>query len=291
MRIPATVLLALLCLMLQAQDYVRVTRAEDITEDAEYIIGAMGYTNPQFYVMTRKISTGRFVAQAYAEATPATLSADCEAARWTVCYSSDAIALYDEEDHGIGIKSGTQLQIDAPLTFWTPQEQADGTFKFLYNGKLLHINSNMSASCFGYYADSGSETHIVLYKRATPHSQWTTYRRHLTSGRWETLCLPFATTVPAGVEAIIAEQRQDSEISYSPATYIPAGTPCLIRSKGSTVVTLQSDGTTVTSPNAHTPLRGAFTPLHPTGYALDGTALAPLASGALIPAFRAYLPQ
>lgn len=290
MRIPATVLLALLCLTLQAQDYVRVTRAEDITEDAEYIIGAMGNLYHNFYLMAGSPKDGFSPALLYGETVPDALPADCGAEAWTVCYSSNSIALYHPSQQFLSLKND-KVALGVTPTFWAISALDDGTFVLTYNGKALRLYYRDSGSRFGYYSTESIDRSIVLYKRSTPHSQWTTYRRHLTSERWETLCLPFATTVPAGVEAIIAEQRLDSEISYSPATYIPAGTPCLIRSKGSTVVTLQSDGTTVTSPNAHTPLRGTFTPLHPTGYALDGTAFAPLASGALIPAFRAYLPQ
>ena len=80
-----------------------------------------------------------------------------------------------------------------------------------------------------------------------------TYTRTLEDGNWETLSLPFAASVPEGIDARELVSVDGDNLEFQPVTEIRANVPVILRSKvaSGASVTFTSTGGTVSLPTEH----------------------------------------
>ncbi|MDY2624180.1 MAG: hypothetical protein SOV62_06775 [Alloprevotella sp.] len=137
-------------------------------------------------------------------------------------------------------------------------------------------------------------------------SQVSYSRQAFADGGWETLCLPFATTIPNDFSAQKFEALHADTLSFSPVINIPAHTPVIIRyahtpSNGTTTLSLQAtqDGTFKArqTQSGDTPFIGIYEPFvvddsgTPATYLLTptGSAFVKAAAQSRLAPFRARL--
>lgn len=136
-------------------------------------------------------------------------------------------------------------------------------------------------------------------------SQVTYTRQAYADGGWETLCLPFATTIPNNFRAQTLQEAQTDTLIFRPIQNVPAHTPVIIRYgnpfEGQIPLTLTAtqDGTFTAhqTESGETALRGSYTPFVAGGelvqaaYLLSptGTAFVKAAEESRLAPFRARL--
>lgn len=136
-------------------------------------------------------------------------------------------------------------------------------------------------------------------------SQVTYTRQAYADGGWETLCLPFATTIPDNFRAQTLQEAQTDTLIFRPIQNVPAHTPVIIRYgnpfEGQIPLTLTAtqDGTFTAhqTESGETALRGSYTPfvagseLGQAAYLLSptGTAFVKAAEESRLAPFRARL--
>lgn len=136
-------------------------------------------------------------------------------------------------------------------------------------------------------------------------SQVTYTRQAYADGGWETLCLPFATTIPDNFRAQTLQEAQTDTLIFHPIQNVPAHTPVIIRYgnpfEGQIPLTLTAtqDGTFTVhqTESGETVLRGTYAPFVAGGesgqaaYLLSptGTAFVKAAEGSRLAPYRARL--
>lgn len=285
------ILLALLItnsLVLSAGDvFTRIYSAEELTEDGEYVIGAMGFSNPRFF-----ICGSNMVGIDYSASPTEKLTDVSQALVFNIIYNGDQIIFTHHEQYLCAKSTKTSLEFSTQNhTPWRITVQ-NGDFKLYFGDKCLRINSyTTKASTFGLYSSSSKEATLVIYKRSIPLSQMNSYKRCLEADRWETLCLPFSAALPSGVEAYEVSDHDGTTLSYTAVTSLQAGLPYIIQSKASQIVTFSNNGgshATVPSSTA-TGFTGTFIPItRKQGFLLNGKQFVPATSGSIVPAFRCY---
>lgn len=131
------------------------------------------------------------------------------------------------------------------------------------------------------------------------NSAQATYTRTLCGdGKWETLCLPFDTDLPAGFEAETLTETDEENAVFAPATSLSAGQGVLFRPTDSQVteVTFVAKGGTLTT-RTEGAFRGVYdslvittaSPDLPYLLRADGTRFVRPAAGSTLAPFRAAL--
>lgn len=276
-------------LALSAEEiFTRIYSAEELTEDGEYIIGAMGFSNPRFFICGTNM-----VGIDYSDSPVDKLTTVGQALIFNIIYKGDQIIFKHHEQYLCAKSSKSTLEFSTQnFNSWrVTMQEAD--FKLYSGDKCLRLYSReREASIFGLYSSSSREATLVIYKRSIPLSQMNRYERYLDANTWETLCLPFNAALPAGLKAYEVSERKGTELSYTSATSILAGHPYIIQSESSQFVVFSSHDThhATTPSSTSTGIIGTF--LSATinqGYILNGKQFAPAAPGCIVPAFRCYL--
>ena len=136
-------------------------------------------------------------------------------------------------------------------------------------------------------------------------SQVTYTRQAYADGGWETLCLPFATSIPDNFRAQALQEAQADTLIFTPIQKVPAHTPIILRygnpfeGKITLTLTATHDGTFKArqTESGDTPLRGIYSPFTTqsadvqTSYMLSptGAAFVKAAQGSRLAPFRAHL--
>lgn len=284
----ATLLLLLLTALSTYADelFRRVQSVDELTENAEYIIAAMGYTSPRFYVC------GTGMVGIDCGASPAEeLSSTGGALIFSLIYEGEQIVLEHKEQF-LCTKSGkNDLELSTQnYTPWrvTPR---DGGFALLSGDKCLRINSYQSkASRFGLYSVNSQESTLLLYKRTMPVEQMQDYARFLKANTYETLILPFATALPDAQTKAYVVSRSGDELSYTEVSTLAAHTPYIIIRAKAGLIRLRADQAPSAEPFPHNALVGTLSPLRTSNaLVLNGKEFVPAGPNCLVPAFRAYM--
>lgn len=281
--------------------FVRITRAEDLTENGEYIILTANSTRyPGVYIMSNKyMSSGFYRATSISgdDNLPEKIEDASAAMIWRVAYGGDRIFLRSAE--GVLEARGNTLQPGSTTpTLWEVQVEG-GRFFLMNSGKYLmaslydDINTK---SRFGFY-EKPSDTvknpcHLYIYKRSEVPESMSDYVRYFpVAAQWETICLPFDADVPASCDAFEITGREADDIKHSEsASQLHAGVPYLIIRARVGIEKFEKRGGSVKKP-ADGYLRGTFQPLRISrGYVLDANNFVSATGNTLVPAFRAYIP-
>ena len=297
-RSAALFLLTCMALILRADVFTRVTRAEQLTEDGEYVIGAKGGPSyPSFYILSQYVTGKRyFKALAYSSDVPATLL-ETEALVWHIVREGEQIALRTGADFVALKKENTALDPYDHVS-WQVEEQPDGTFKFHSGASYFRIVTWETASYFKCLTDDKYEGTLVIYKRAIPLSSLTSYSRFWEAAGWETVCLPFSCTVPQGFTAYsvsgsldAVSGNADAALVYEETQQLQAGVSYVVRGEAGALFSVEKTNSFADAPRPGL-LAGTYAPLSlSSGYVLNGTDFAPVAPGCYLPPFCAYLPQ
>lgn len=283
-----TILLTLLLTTLGTyadEPFRRVYNMEELTENAEYVIAAQGYTNPRFFVC----GTG-FAGIDCGTSPTEELYVPRSALIFSLIYEGQQIVLEHKEQF-ICTKSGkSTLEFSTHnYTPWLVTIQ-DGVCTFRSGNKYLRINSYQTkTSLFGHYSSYSQETSLVLYKRSLALEQMQSYARLLKANSYETLILPFSTTLSDPQTKAYVVSRSGDELSYTEVTSLAANTPYIITRANTGLLRLSAtDAIAPPQPNA---LTGTLSPLRTSNaLVLNGKEFVPAAPDCLVPAFRAYLP-
>lgn len=312
----------LLCLILMPLSllaegaFVRITRAEEITENGEYVVVAVGTQEyPGVYELaTTRNKAGNYVANRISTTSdvPNQLELTEKTMVWRVGVSGGQVFLRIGDKFLQGSNSAFVLADSAP-TLWGV-EANEGRFYLSSGEKYLCAsirNPNLSVSYFGYYSAAADVTkvpnYVFLYRRAESPASMPDYVRYFGAPEsWQSICLPFACEVPSDCKAYEVTGRQpDGSIAHSDnLTYLEAGVPYIIMRAHVGVAHFKKQGpasvksasgwsrsASVVSKPASAFLRGTFEPLHiSSGYVLDGKDFVRAATDCIVPPFRAYLP-
>lgn len=311
-RSAALFLLTCMALVLRADVFTRVTRAEQLTEDGEYVIGAKGGPSyPSFYILSQYVTGKRyFKALAYSSDVPATLP-ETEALVWHIVREGEQIALRTGADFVALKKENTALDPYDHVS-WQVEEQSDGTFKLHSGASYFRIVTWETASYFKCLADDKFEGTLVIYKRAIPLSSLTSYSRFWEAAGWETVCLPFSCAVPQGFTAYsvsgdaaavsgsldavgstaaAVSGRSAASLAYEETSQMQAGVSYVVRGEAGALFSVEKTNSFADAPRPGL-LAGTYAPLSlASGYVLNGTDFVPAAPGCYLPPFCAYLPQ
>lgn len=293
-----TTILFALPTQIYADIFQRITTPDDVTEDGEYIIGALGYTNPRFFILKDyNKSKYSFSSINYSADIPRTIDTkDIPEARiLRAVYDNDCIAL-DLDGQHITTNNQNRLIISTDAHTSWKITSTDGEFTLENNGRYFRLNSKIGAnlespSTFGIYAESIHENRIILYKRCQSEQNVRHYRRFIHSGVWETLCLPFTCSTPEGCKVYTISTADDGiSLTYKEVSTILAGTAYVICSNKDLLFSVSAIDDSFSEIPREGLLTGTYTPIHINSmYALDGNNFIPMATECLVPAFRAYL--
>ncbi|MBR1712801.1 MAG: RICIN domain-containing protein [Alloprevotella sp.] len=119
------------------------------------------------------------------------------------------------------------LPADKNFPIYTKAEDAEAvpdTWPFVISGDKLLRNAVLA-----------DRAPLRIPKPFSVETNQLTYEREMKAdGMWETLFLPFATSVPQGFHAELLKTYSSNALTFEPVTEIPANTPAIIRYTGST---------------------------------------------------------
>lgn len=280
---------------LLAEDvFRRMTSSDDLTENADYLVGVVmqsPHSGPWvLYVLSSKSFKTHLTAveTAFREA-PETLEAPEGNCVWRIVRCGGDIALRSAAGQYISNPKGSDLSLTASPSFWTPQDEAmtislqnTATGKYLGGG---HLSRSPYTRYFGAYAEGP----LCLYKREQAPESLTAYERFWEADGCETLCLPFACTVPQPFTAYAVSEGSGDQPAYTPTTSLGAGQPAVIKGPKGLLFRVEAVGPPAAAPQPAY-LTGTFRPLRLNqGRVLTDQGFEPVAEGCFLPAFRAYL--
>lgn len=297
-RSAALFLLTCMALVLRADVFTRVTRAEQLTEDGEYVIGAKGGpTHTSFYLLdVYDAKKKNFVASIFSDDIPEQIESPAVPV-WHIVREGERIALSLDGAYMAFSKGEIVLAPNDHIS-WQVLPQPDGTFVLTDGQKYFHLWSLEKGSYFKCYIEIGFEGTLVIYKRAIPLSSLTSYSRFWEAAGWETVCLPFSCTVPQGFTAYsvsgsldAVSGNADAALVYEETQQLQAGVPYVVRGEAGALFSVEKTKTYADAPRPGL-LAGTYAPLSlASGYVLNGTDFVPVAPGCYLPPFCAYLPQ
>lgn len=311
-RSAALFLLTCMALVLRADVFTRVTRAEQLTEDGEYVIGAKGGpTHTSFYLLdVYDAKKKNFVASIFSDDIPEQIESPAVPV-WHIVREGERIALSFDGAYMAFSKGEIVLAPNDHIS-WQVLPQPDGTFVLTDGQKYFHLWSLEKGSYFKCYVEIGFEGTLVIYKRAIPLSSLTSYSRFWEAAGWETVCLPFSCAVPQGFTAYsvsgnaaaVSESldavgstaaavsgRSAASLAYEETSQMQAGVSYVVRGEAGALFSVEKTNSFADAPRPGL-LAGTYAPLSlASGYVLNGTDFAPVAPGCYLPPFCAYLPQ
>ena len=273
-----------------AQAFVRITAIDELTENADYVIGGKAQDTRPFYLLTATLEKGRFAGMAYASSAPDELPADCGAALFRLVREGDRLVLHTAGGYVHAPKpKETAVSLTAlQHTAWEVRVE-QGQFTLTSGGRCFSIYSERTQARFGYYAPSSFEGPLCLYKREQAPESLTAYERFWEADGCETLCLPFACTVPQPFTAYAVSEGSGDQPTYTPTTSLGAGQPAVIKGPKGLLFRVEAVGPPAAAPQPAY-LTGTFRPLRLNqGRVLTDQGFEPVAEGCFLPAFRAYL--
>ena len=290
-RSAALFLLTCMALVLRADVFTRVTRAEQLTEDGEYVIGAKGGpTHTSFYLLdVYDAKKKNFVASIFSDDIPEQIESPAVPV-WHIVREGERIALSFDGAYMAFSKGEIVLAPNDHIS-WQVLPQPDGTFVLTDGQKYFHLWSLKKGSYFKCYVEIGFEGTLVIYKRAIPLSSLTSYSRFWEAAGWETVCLPFSCAVPQGFTAYSVSGSSAASLAYEETSQMQAGVSYVVRGEAGALFSVEKTNSFADAPRPGL-LAGTYAPLSlSSGYVLNGTDFVPAAPGCYLPPFCAYLPQ
>lgn len=268
--------------------YQRIYSVEEITENGEYIIGAMSRAVSEldvhyFYVLNQSGSAAKYIPEI-----PHQIDGDNALHLKFIPYG-DKFVLQSGKGYLKAPKSGSTMAYASPeYTIWDISEE-DGEFIISSGDHALHLSTGWSSTKFAFLSRNSIEATVCIYKHTHAPESITSYTRFLADSDWETLCLPFSCAVPQGIKAKRFASYNNGELTYTATTTLEAGIPYIISGHAGTLFQVQSNGQSAPHPLTMV-ATGTFTPLHITeGYVLNGKEFVPSSADTFIPAYRAYI--
>lgn len=291
-----------LCLLAEGA-FVRITRAEDLTENGEYVILTTGSSvYPGVYLLSStRLSAGYYRALRIAQdnSVPEVLDDVSQVMVWRIAYGGSSVILRTA-DEMLEAKGNTLVLTTGVPTLWEVVVE-EGKFYFM-NGKsclkaMLYSEGSTTKSRFGCYAaslDAAKDPHqLYIYKRTEEPQSMADYVRYFPKALgWETICLPFDTEVPKDCRAFEVTGRERDGITHSdPVEHMQAGVPYIIYRARAGAEKFAKTGDSAPLPDTQRCLKGTYGPIRiSSGYVIDTNSFVRAQQNCLVPAFRAYVP-